>query len=371
MSPASYGELMLYNTIFIFSSMLLYNPLQQATSRYFNNFYYQGIDQLKMIESVIVKKSKKNYIYNVIAIILFSIFFVYYKGWTSVFGCIFLLVYCITFSQFTLYITVFNTLKFRILSSWLPLLERILKPLMGSLFIYYFFDSSQFALLGQAVTGVITLLVKLKFDTSSIDKDFKDFMKTIPIRTLFLWVFLSSDRWILEFFTSSKEVGLYSALTQIGYSPLTQIASVTSILIVPYIYDNNSLKTGYTKYHTKVINNGTILFLLFTIILSLLSYFLKDYVFYYLIDKNFNEVAYLLPYVVFSGGIFVTSQFYALKALIKLKPEILVLPSLLTSIFGLLLYLIFGYYFQIKGIVFVNLLSNCFLFTTTYYYCNK
>jgi len=387
MTPASYGELMLFNTVFIFSTMLLYNPLQQATGRYFNNYYYQGIGKLKMLETAVIRITKKNYLYNLIAVSAFAIFFVVYKGFSSLYGCLFLLIYCISFSQFTLYITVFNTLKFRIISSWLPLLERILKPVCGALLIYYIADKANFALAGQAIGGVIVLLLSIHFyrkyinanhlkeklneETEDVDKNFVYFMRSIPIRTIFLWIFLSSDRWVLEVFRSSKEVGLYSALSQIGYSPVAQIASVVSIIIGPYIYNSESVKSGFTIVHKRIINYGTSLFIVFTFFMFFGAWLLKDLIYKYLIDESFNEVAYLLPYVVLSGGIFVTSQYYGLKALIRLKPELLVLPSAISAVVGTLLYALLGYLKGINGIVYANLISNIILLSLTFIFCNK
>lgn len=387
MSPASYGELMLFNTMFIFSSMLLYNPVQQATARYFNTYYHNGREQLNIIESSITKITKRQYLYNIIAIIIFAIFFSVYKGPDAIVGCIFLLIYCISFSQISLYITAFNSIKYRFISSWLPLLEKILKPLCGALLIWYFFDSSNLALAGQAIAGVIVLIVSIilykKYinrdhlksksivDTSEVDKNFQSFMKSIPIRTFFLWIFLSSDRWVLEFFTSTSEVGLYSALTQIGYSPLTQISSVVGIFISPYIYDSFSVKNGMTERHKNIINKGTIIFLLFSIFIFIMGFYSQGFIFRFIIDKSFSGVSHLLPYVMLSGGLFVTGQFYALKALIRLKPELLIFPSLITSVLGVILYFILGHFYQTSGIVYANLISNFILLVVTIYFCNK
>lgn len=386
MTPDSYGELTLYNTIFIFSSMLLYNPLQQAISRFYNTYYHNGPEQLNIFESSIIKITTKQYRYNVLAITIFAVFFSIYKGIDAIAGCIFLLVYCITFSQITLYITAFNSVKYRNISTLLPLLEKILKPLCGALLIWYFYDSSNFALAGQAIAGVIVLGFSIilyrhfinkdhlkntsKLISSKIDITLEKYMKSIPARTFFLWVFLSSDKWILEFLTSTSEVGLYSALSQIGYSPLIQVSSMVSIFISPYLFDINSIQKIPNPKKYKIINKGIIFLLMFTFILFVMGFYIQDFIFGSIIDKNFIKVGYLLPYVLLAGGIFITSQFYSLKAMIQLKPELLIKPSLITSMFAIIIYFILGLKFHTAGIVIASVLSNVVLLITTIYYCN-
>ncbi len=64
-------------------------------------------------------------------------------------------------------------------------------------------------------------------------KQISDFSWPISIFGIFTWLQLASDRWALGFFSTTKDVGMYAVLLQLGYYPMSIATEITMQFLAP------------------------------------------------------------------------------------------------------------------------------------------
>ncbi len=170
------------------------------------------------------------------------------------------------------------------------------------------------------------------------------------------WLHTASDRWILESFTSMSEVGIYVALFQLSYFPMTLLTGMALNYFTPFIYDNNQ-KTVLAEsiFHNLKIIKYVILLL---ISVSLISYLFRNLFFSLVVSEQFLSGANYWPIMLFSGGLFSFGQYLALKFESDLKTEKMILPKFLSSLFGITLNFLGVFFGGLGGLVFSQLLFS-------------
>jgi len=170
---------------------------------------------------------------------------------------------------------------------------------------------------------------------------------------IFTWIFSASDRWALELFQSRSEVGLYSAVYQVGYLPMTILAGIFSQFISPIIFQRagNAQDAGRNEGAFSITKWTTISSLLFTFIAFGLAFFIKVPLFKIVVAEDFRQAAYLFPYFILAGGLFETGQFAALRFFTSNTPSRLITPKIITSVGGVGLILYGSKHYGIEGVI--------------------
>lgn len=90
---------------------------------------------------------------------------------------------------------------------------------------------------------------------------------------LFTWAHLSSDRWALEYFTTSKNVGVYAVLFQLGYGPISMATGLTVSFLGPILYQRSGDATDPIRNINvhRIVWRITLFCLLLTLIVFLLA----------------------------------------------------------------------------------------------------
>lgn len=170
----------------------------------------------------------------------------------------------------------------------------------------------------------------------------------------FTWIQASSDRWALDTFSTTQDVGLYAVLIQLGYTPIGVVAGLMTTLIGPILFQRSgdtadpSRNAGVHKRAWQI----TAIALLSTLLACLFAYLFHDWIFRLLVATQYRSVSYLLPWMILAGGLFSAGQVLGLKLMSDLNTQALVWPKIVTSLLGALLSFAGAYFAGLKGVVY-------------------
>jgi O-antigen/teichoic acid export membrane protein len=180
---------------------------------------------------------------------------------------------------------------------------------------------------------------------------------------IFTWALLASDRWALQIFASTRDVGLYAVLFQLGYYPISLLSGLMVQLVSPIFFQRAGDATDASRMRQVYAINWrfTMATLILTGISTLLAYALHGYIFRWLVAPEYRSVSWLLPGLVLSGGFFATGQFASLSLSMGNEMRDLIAPKIVTAIVGVLFSFIGAAWRGVTGVVLAGI-----LFSVTY-----
>lgn len=155
---------------------------------------------------------------------------------------------------------------------------------------------------------------------------------------IFTWMQLVSDRWALQAFTTTSNVGQYVVLFQLGYTPIVTVAGIAMIFLGPILYQFSGDATDNAR-NAHVHRLGwrmTFISLTVTFFGTIVAFTLHEWVFRLLVATKYREVSYLLPWFVMSGGLFAAGQMLALKLMSEMRSAKMTLAKISTALLGIL-----------------------------------
>lgn len=155
----------------------------------------------------------------------------------------------------------------------------------------------------------------------------------------FTWLQLISDRWALQAFGSTSDVGQYAVLYQLGYTPIALFTGMAMSFLGPILYQRSGDASDHAR-NTNVHRLGwrmTHLSLIVTLIGFAITFALHEWIFALLVASEYRGSSYLLPWVVLAGGIFSAGQMLALKLMSEMKPSVMTTAKIATALIGSLL----------------------------------
>lgn len=180
---------------------------------------------------------------------------------------------------------------------------------------------------------------------------------------LFTWAQQASDKWALELFSTTDDVGIYAVLFQLGYVPIGMIAGIFTSFLIPIFFQRAGDGTNHTRNSNVRRVNWviTLLGLGLTIFSFLLTLLIHEWIFSIFVTEPYRSSSYLLPWFVLSGGMFATGQISALKLMSELRSRHLIPAKILTAIGGAMLNIFGAWYAGLAGVT-----TALVLFTATY-----
>jgi O-antigen/teichoic acid export membrane protein len=126
---------------------------------------------------------------------------------------------------------------------------------------------------------------------------------------VFNWGYYASQRWALELFVSTNEVGKFYALTQVAYTPISLAGSLIMSFITPIIY----ARVGDPENLVRVEDARKLIFKLasvsfvVTLLAVIFAYFMHVYLFQILVAEQYREYSVFMPLIVFAAGLLQSS----------------------------------------------------------------
>jgi O-antigen/teichoic acid export membrane protein len=175
---------------------------------------------------------------------------------------------------------------------------------------------------------------------------------------LFTWGQMASDRWALELFASVQNVGRYAVLYRLGFYPITLITALAVQLLAP-IFFQRAGDGSDSRRNANVSSLGwrlTWLALGVTAIAFFTTLLFHAWIFRILVSKEYASMSYLLPWMLFAGGIYAAGQTLALNLMSQMKTQVMASAKIVTALIGILLNFAGAYWFGIPGIVVAGIL---------------
>jgi O-antigen/teichoic acid export membrane protein len=191
-----------------------------------------------------------------------------------------------------------------------------------------------------------------------------DYAFPVGLFGIFAWLQLSSERWALQAFTGTASVGLYAALSQVGYGPMVLLSNISTQLMGPILFnragDGSDRKRLAYSHRLNLQLIGV--FFLFTIMAVLLALRFHEVIFSLFVAPEFREVSYLMATLVLSGGLFNCGQMASFLLLSGTETRSLLVPKIGSSVLGSVMAFGFSRLFGLMGVAWASaLFSLCYV----------
>lgn len=122
---------------------------------------------------------------------------------------------------------------------------------------------------------------------------------------LFNWGYYASQRWALELFATTGEVGKFYALTQIAYTPISMAGAMFISFLTPILFARVGNATDLDRIRDthRVIKLVAVVGLGVTLLISIISLFAHEIIFRLLVAPSYRGISMYIPHVILAAGI--------------------------------------------------------------------
>jgi O-antigen/teichoic acid export membrane protein len=174
----------------------------------------------------------------------------------------------------------------------------------------------------------------------------------------------AADRWALEAFATTRDVGLYSVLYQLGYLPMSLASGLLTQLVAPVLFARagDGSDAGRLRSARSLNRRLVLLVVVLSALSAALAFLLHVRIFDVLADARYREVSGLLPWMVLSGGLFAAGQTSVLSVLAGSSARSLIAPKIVTAVVGVGLAVLGAAKGGLPGVVFAGLATSLLYF---------
>jgi len=176
---------------------------------------------------------------------------------------------------------------------------------------------------------------------------------------IFTWAQMVADRWSLQVFQSTAEVGLYSVLLQLGFFPMSLLMGMVGTFLTPIFFQNTDSESTAPDVEQK--RHWQLILLVgasASIVASLMAYGLKEWIFYMFVAAQYSSVMEYLPVMVLSGGLFGTGSLLSVRMMAQMRMIQLAKIMVGASLFGVSLIVGFSAALGLAGTVIAKLIFS-------------
>lgn len=169
---------------------------------------------------------------------------------------------------------------------------------------------------------------------------------------IFTWAQQASDRWALEKFATTYEVGQYAVVFQLGYTPISMLTGFMITLIGPILYQQAGAAKNHLRNKSvhKIAWRITQVSLVISIVAFVFTWFLHRWIFQWLVAESFRDISHLLPWVVLAGGLFSAGQMLSLKLMSEIRSGSLLRIKVSTALIGIAANILGARWYGINGV---------------------
>ncbi len=170
---------------------------------------------------------------------------------------------------------------------------------------------------------------------------------------IFTWAQLTSDRWALETFATTQDVGQYAVVFQLGYGPIGLVTGLAMSFFGPILYQRSGEGFDHSRNASvhRLAWRITGLSLAITGFAFLFTFFLNEWLFQLLVAAPFRASSHYLPWVVLAGGLFAAGQMLSLKLMTEMQVSTMITAKIVTALFGVGFNVFGARYFGLAGVV--------------------
>jgi O-antigen/teichoic acid export membrane protein len=194
---------------------------------------------------------------------------------------------------------------------------------------------------------------------SAVERRMLAYAAPLGMWGLFTWMQMWSDRWVLQVFGSSSDVGLYTSVAQLGSYPLL-LGAILSQFAAPLIYaqagtgaDRRRAAAAVRMCELLAVGVAGVAGLL-----TLTAMLMHERLFALVVGAQYQSVSVFLPVAVLSGGLFVVGQMLSLVPLVLGDSRSLLLPRIGTAVLALILNIGGAYVFGFSGVLWAGVLVS-------------
>jgi O-antigen/teichoic acid export membrane protein len=374
LTPAAYGELALGMTIATLVNQIIMGPLSGGIIRYYAPAVERGDlgGYLAAVKKLVMHATALFFLLTVIACVGLTV-----SGknqWIAI--SVSALVFAILSGYSANLSCIQTAARQRAIVALHQGVDPLLRSLLAAGLIVWLGMSSVVAMLGYAIAALLILGSQSYFfqrilrgktfskNTKDWQKDIFKFSWPIGIFGIFTWLQLASDRWALQFFSSTSEVGSYAVLYQLGYYPISLLTGMAMQFLIPILYQRAGDATD-SKRNADVYSLSwkmTCLSLALTGVTSLVAMLLHVPIFRILVAEEYRSVSYLMPWIIISGGLFASGQTLASNLQAQMKTREMLPAKIVTAILGVALNFSCAYWYGITGIIFAGIMFSVLYF---------
>lgn len=162
------------------------------------------------------------------------------------------------------------------------------------------------------------------------------YSKPFVVFNMFTWLQASSDRWALETFATTQDVGLYAVLMQLGYAPISIVTGLAMTFVSPILFQRSGDATEHARNasSSRLAWQLTLTAVALTAISFLIALCFHEWIFRLFAAEEYRFVSSLLPWMVLAGGLFAAGQVISLKLMSGMNTQALLVPKVVTAIVG-------------------------------------
>jgi len=174
------------------------------------------------------------------------------------------------------------------------------------------------------------------------------------------WLQFSADRWALDWFVSPIEVGVYAALCQLAFLPISTLSQLATQLVMPILFARAGDLTDPRRVaNSRSLNRKLVLLLGSWMLLSVgAAFVLQIPIGQLLLDARYHGALHLLPLFVLSAGLFATAQLVELNITTANRTALLIWPKTAVSALACAAYLAGACSYGIVGVIWAGVIAR-------------
>jgi O-antigen/teichoic acid export membrane protein len=375
LDPAAYGELALGLTAAALVNQTVLGPLANGITR----FYAPALEQsdtggyLRAVRRLVIAAT-----IFILLLVLLTIMVLLAVGraqWTGIATA------ALAFATFSGYNAILNGMqnaaRQRAIVALHQGVESWLRFLVAAGLLLWLGANSGAAMAGYALAAVLVLGSQYAFFRRIIpehgasaqsghwQRQVWNYSWPISVFGAFTWVQVASDRWSLQLFTTTEEVGTYAALFQLGYYPMAMASTMAMQFLAPIFYQRagDASDSRRNADVSRLSWNLTGLSLAGTVAAFLLALLLHRHIFRIFVASEYASVSHLLPWILLAGGIFAAGQAIALNLMSQMRTRAMMTAKIATALAGVALNLAGAYWLGTAGVVYAGVLFSVLYFS--------
>lgn len=170
---------------------------------------------------------------------------------------------------------------------------------------------------------------------------------------IFVFAQSVSDKWALQLFGTTQEVGYYAVLYQVGYFPMILIGGMLTQLFMPIYFNRIGDATDAVRVrHANKLNSWLLVgTLAVTAGLSFAAIFLKSFIFSIVVGPAYRAMSIYLPLMLLCGGGTVAVQWVVLFFMGQRRTREIAAPNAIINTMGIIFHGAGAYVGGIFGLI--------------------